>query len=188
MVNAIKDKFQSQNGFESPNFTVDANGRITAPVLNVQQILLNGENFVQYVPPDEGDGEGGGGDPNEPTITNSFETLAVTGGTLRVTYQGSPSLRVVNGVVKVSSIGLGTIDNVDIGYETPGQIQVYTIDMTNAPDSTASNINLNNANFNGDLNVVDQVVLNNDPTQATHATRKGYVDATATALAVAFGA
>lgn len=182
----INDKFQAQNGFESPNFSVDSTGRITAPVINVQQILLNGENFVQYVPPDEGDG-GGGGD-GEPAITNSFETLAVTGGTLRVSYQGSPALRVVNGVVRVTSIELGSIDNVDIGYETPGQIRAYTIDMTNAPDSSASNINLNNANINGDMNIVDNVVLQNDPTSSSHATRKSYVDATATALAVAFGA
>lgn len=181
----INDKFQSQNGFESPNFTVDATGRITAPVLNVQQILLNGENFVQYVPPEEGDG---GTDPNEPAITNSFETLAVTGGTFRVTYQGTPTLRVVNGVVIVDSIQTGSIDNMDIGYNTAGQVRAYTIDMTNAPDSSASNINLNNANINGDMNIVDQVVLQNNPVQSTHATRKSYVDATATALAVAFGA
>lgn len=186
MVNAIKDKFQSQNGFESPNFTVDETGRITAPVLNVQSILLNGTPFVAYVPPDEGDG--GGADPNEPAITNSFETLAVTGGTFRVSYEGTPTLRVVNGVVRVDSIETGSIDNMDIGYNTAGQIQVYTIDMTNAPDSTASNINLNGANLNGNVNVADQVVLSNDPTLSTHATRKGYVDATATALAVAFGA
>lgn len=183
----INDKFQSQNGFESPNFTVDATGRITAPVLNVQQILLNGENFVQYVPPEDTD-TGGGTDPNEPTITNSFETLAVTGGTLRVSYNGTPTLRVINGVVRVDSVETGTIDNVDIGYTTPGQIRAYTIDMTNAPDSSASDINLNNANINGDMNIVDNVVLQNNPTESTHATRKSYVDATATALAVAFGA
>ena len=184
----INDKFQSQNGFESPNFTVDATGRITAPVLNVQQILLNGENFVQYVPPEEGEGGGGGADPNEPVITNSFETLAVTGGTFRVSYQGTPTLRVVNGVVRVDSVETGSLDNIDIGYNTAGQIRTYAIDMTNAPDSTASEINLNGANLNGDVNIINQVVLNNEPTSPTHATRKGYVDATATALAVAFGA
>lgn len=184
----INDKFQSQNGFESPNFTVDNTGRITAPVLDVKQILLNGENFVQYVPPEDGDGGGGGTDPNEPAITNSFETLAVTGGTFRVSYQSTPTLRVVNGVVRVDSVETGSIDNMDIGYNTPGQVRAYTIDMTNAPDSSASNINLNNANINGDMNIVDQVVLQNNPVQSTHATRKSYVDATATALAVAFGA
>lgn len=183
----INDKFQAQNGFESPNFTVDVNGRITAPVIDVKQILLNGENFVQYVPPEEGEG-GGGTDPNEPAITNSFETLAVTGGTLRVSYQGTPTLRVVNGIVTIDSIETGRMDNIDIGYVTAGQVRAYTIDMTNAPDSSASNINLNNANINGDMNIVDNVVLTNDPTASSHATRKSYVDATATALAVAFGA
>ena len=60
--------------------------------------------------------------------------------------------------------------------------------MTNAPDSTSSTINLNGAVVNDDLNITDQIVLSNNPTLSTHATRKGYVDATATALAVAFGA
>ena len=60
--------------------------------------------------------------------------------------------------------------------------------MTNAPDSTASTINLNGAQVNGDLNMADNGVLDKDPSLTKHATRKGYVDATATALAVAFGA
>ena len=60
--------------------------------------------------------------------------------------------------------------------------------MTTAPDSTASQIDLNGATVNGDLNMTDNVVLPKDPSLTTHASRKGYVDATATALAVAFGA
>lgn len=179
----VNDKFQSQNGFESPNFTVDATGKITAPVLDVSQILLNGETFVQYTPPEDT----GGGDDG-PAITNSFESLAVTGGTLRVSYLGDQALTVTNGVIAINSLGTGSIDNVNIGYNTPGQVRTYSLDMVPAPDSTASEINLNDATFNGDLNVVDNVILTNNPTNSSHATRKSYVDATATALAVAFGA
>tara|TARA_B100001057_G_scaffold482783_1_gene558681 strand:- start:3510 stop:4067 length:558 start_codon:yes stop_codon:yes gene_type:complete len=185
MSTVINDKFQAQNGFESPNFTVDGTGKITAPTIDVQSILLNGTQFVQYVPPQDD-----GGDDTGTQVTNSFETLAVTGGVFKVNYQNSTSLSVVNGKVTISSTGAvpGTIDNVDIGYHTPGQIRTYGIDMVSAPDSTASTINLNNASIHGDLNVTDNVVLSNDPSLTTHATRKGYVDATATALAVAFGA
>ena len=181
----INDKFQAQNGFESPNFAVDTTGKVSATTIDVQSILLNGTPFVQYTPPEDDQG----GD-DEVAITNSFETLAVTGGTLRVSYLGNPALRVVNGVVKISSIGdeIGTIDNVDIGSNTAGQVTTYSLNMTNAPDSTASEINLNGASLNGDVNITNQVVLNNEPVSPTHATRKGYVDATATALAVAFGA
>lgn len=182
----INDKFQAQNGFESPNFTVDSTGKITAPVINVQSILLNGTPFVAYVPPEDA----GGGEDDGPVITNVFESLAVTGGTLRVSYLGNQAINIVNGVVKINSLGLlpGTIDHVDIGYNTPVQVQAYTIDMTTAPDSSASQINFNGAKLNGDLDIVDNVVLSRQPTESGHATSKGYVDATATALAVAFGA
>jgi len=183
----INDKFQAQNGFESPNFSVDSTGKITAPVINVQSILLNGTPFVAYVPPEE---VPGGGDDDGPVITNVFESLAVTGGTLRVSYLGQQAINVVNGVIKINSVGLlpGSIDHVDIGYIEPVQVKAYTIDMTTAPDSSASNINFNGAKLNGDLDIVDNVVLSRQPTQSGHATSKGYVDATATALAVAFGA
>ena len=53
----------------------------------------------------------------------------------------------------------GNIDNVDIGYNPTVQIRTYGIDMTNAPDSTASTINLNGAQVNGDSNMADNVVL-----------------------------
>ena len=53
----INDKLQAQNGFESPNFTVDNTGKITAPTIDVKNILLNGTTFVQYVPPEEDSGD-----------------------------------------------------------------------------------------------------------------------------------
>ena len=31
----INDKFQAQNGFESPKFSVDTNGKITTEILDV---------------------------------------------------------------------------------------------------------------------------------------------------------
>ncbi len=180
----INDKFQAQNGFESPNFTVDTSGKITAPVLDVQSILLNGQPFVAFVEPEDD------ADDTGTQVSNSFESLAVTGGVFKVNYLGNSTLAVINGRVVVNSYGAipGAFDNVDIGYNTPGQIKVYTIDMTTAPDSTASNINVNDANFNGDLQIIDNINLTNEPTRSEHATRKSYVDATATALAVAFGA
>ena len=184
MSTIINEKFQAQNGFESPNFTVDSTGKITAPTIDVQSILLNGTQFVQYVPPEDD-----GGDDTGTTVSNSFESLAVTGGVFKVTFQNSTVLSVVNGRLTINSQGIpGNIDNVDIGYNSPVQVRTYGIDMTNAPDSTASTINLNGATVNGDLNMTDNVVLPKDPSLTTHATRKGYVDATATALAVAFGA
>ena len=181
----INDKFQAQNGFESPNFTVDGSGKITAPTIDVKNILLNGTTFVQYVPPEDD-----GGDDTGTQVTNSFESLAVTGGIFKVNYLNSTSVSVVNGKVTINSLGSvpGNIDNVDIGYNTPVQIRAYGIDMTTAPDSSTSQINVAGATMNGDLTVSNNLLLQTDPTIGTHATNKGYVDSTATALAVAFGA
>ena len=137
MSTIINEKFQAQNGFESPNFTVDSTGKITAPTIDVQSILLNGTQFVQYVPPEDD-----GGDDTGTTVSNSFESLAVTGGVFKVTFQNSTVLSVVNGRLTINSQGIpGNIDNVDIGYNSPVQVRTYGIDMTNAPDSTASTIN-----------------------------------------------
>ena len=128
MSTIINEKFQAQNGFESPNFTVDSTGKITAPTIDVQSILLNGTQFVQYVPPEDD-----GGDDTGTTVSNSFESLAVTGGVFKVTYQNNTVLSVVNGRLTINSQGIpGNIDNVDIGYNSPVQIRTYGIDMTNA--------------------------------------------------------
>ena len=180
----INDKFQAQNGFESPNFAVDTTGKISAQTIDVQTILLNGSVFTQYTPPEDDTDDTG------VVVSNSFDSLAVTGGIFKVTYLSQSALTVIDGKVAINSLGgiPGTIDNVDIGYNTPGQVRAYSIDMATAPDSTASNINMNGASVNGDVNITDQVVLTNDPVLPAHATKKGYVDATATALAVAFGA
>ena len=56
----------------------------------------------------------------------------------------------MNGRLTINSSCIpGNIDNVDIDT-IPVQIRTYGIDMTNAPDSTASTINLNGAQVNGD--------------------------------------
>ena len=181
----INDKFQAQNGFESPKFSVDTAGKITTETLDVKTILLNGSPFVAYVPPEDQESDDTG-----TQVSNSFESLAVTGGIFKVNYLGNTAISVLNGQVTVNSIGVipGSIDNVEIGYNTPSQIKVHTIDMAANPDSTASTIDMNGASVKGDVNIANNVVLTNQPTVGTHATSKGYVDATATALAVAFGA
>ena len=181
----INDKFQAQNGFESPKFSVDTAGKITTETLDVKTILLNGSPFVAYVPPEDQESDDTG-----TQVSNSFESLAVTGGIFKVNYLGNTAISVLNGQVTVNSIGVipGSIDNVEIGYNTPSQIKVHTIDMAANPDSTSSTINMNGASVKGDVNIANNVVLTNQPTVGTHATSKGYVDATATALAVAFGA
>ena len=180
----INDKFQAQFGFESPKYTVDTAGKITAETLDVKSILLNGKSFVQAASEDQTSDDTG------TTVSNSFDSLAVNGGVFKVNDSANNTvLSVINSRIVINNIGIpGTIDNVDIGYHTPVQVKAYNIDMTTAPDSTASNLNVSGSNLNGDLTVIDNLLMQRDPTAGTHAARKGYVDATATALAVAFGA
>ncbi len=180
----VNDKFSSQNGFESPNFSVDSAGKISTPTIDVQTILLGGSPFVQYVPPEDD-----GGDDSGTQVSNTFTSLSVTG-TFKSVYQGNTSLSVVDGRIAINSSAAsapGTIDNVDIGFNHPGQIKAYGIDMTTAPDSTASNINADGASLNGDVSVTNNLLMQTDPTVGTHATNKKYVDKTAVAFAVAFG-
>ena len=74
MSTIINEKFQAQNGFESPNFTVDNTGKITAPTIDVQSILLNGTQFVQYVPPED-DGGDDTGKKDENVVDADFEEV-----------------------------------------------------------------------------------------------------------------
>ena len=84
----INDKFQAQNGFESPKFSVDTNGKITTEILDVKTILLNGSPFVAYVPPEDTEDDDTG-----TQVSNSFESLAVTGGIFKVNYLGNTTFR-----------------------------------------------------------------------------------------------
>ena len=67
MVAVVNSKaFKSEQGFESPKFTVDINGRLTSEILDVKQILLNGVPFVGETPDEEGGGD---------TSNKSFENI-----------------------------------------------------------------------------------------------------------------
>ena len=180
----INDRFQAQFGFESPKYTVDTAGKITAETLDVRTILLAGKSFVQAADDDQT------GDDTGTTVSNSFESLAVNGGVFKVNDTGNNTiLSVINSRIVINNKGIpGTIDNVDIGYHTPVQVKAYNIDMTTAPDISESNLNVSGSYLKGDLTVNDNLIMQKDPTVGTHAARKGYVDSTATALAVAFGA
>ena len=153
----INDKSPFQNGFESPSFPVDTNGKITTEILDVKQFLKWIPLLLMFLEDTEDDDTG-------TQVSNSFESLAVTGGIFKVNYLGNTTLSVVNGRVSIASHGAvpGAIDNVEIGYNTPSQIKVHTIDMATNPDSTASNYsNMNGASVKGDVNIADNVVLTN---------------------------
>ena len=82
----INDKFQAQFGFESPKYTVDTAGKITAETLDVKSILLNGKSFVQAAPDDQTSDDTG------TTVSNSFDSLAVNGGVFKVNDSGNNTI------------------------------------------------------------------------------------------------
>lgn len=188
---AVKQKrFTSEYGFESPNFDVNENGRITSRVLNVNQILLNGVPFVGQDPDEPVDpGEGDGGvDP-----TNPFDNITslTVNGQLRVNNTindiSTRVLAIQDGVVTINNASTGSIDNVDIGLENPGQARFYSIDLVSAPDSTAAILEADGATFRGNITFDGNLAITATPENASDITNKEYVDNTSIAFSVALG-
>ena len=175
--------FKSEQGFESPKFTVDVNGRLTSEILDVKQILLNGVPFVGQVDDDDDDDQGGG------DTTNPFENIAdlSVNNTFTVKQSNVVNARIASGVITLSSTNTGSIDNMDIGQTTPGQAKFYELDLVSAPDSTASVINADGATVNGTLSFTDGIAVATAPVNNSDVTNKGYVDSTAIALSIALG-
>lgn len=175
-------KFKSEQGFESPKFTVDINGRLTSEILNVKQILLNGVPFVGQV--DDDDGDDGGGD-----VVNPFENIAdlSVNTSFNVKQSNVSVLNVSGGIITVNSPTTGSIENMDIGQTTPGQAKFYELDIVASPDSTAAVLNADGATFNGGITFSSSPSVSVAPTINNHLTTKGYVDSQAIALSIALG-
>lgn len=178
-------KFTSEQGFASPNFDVTTTGRITSRILDVNQILLNGVPFVG-ADPDEPDT--GGGD-----ATNPFDNITslTVNGPLQVNNTvndiSTNVLTINNGAITISNTTTGSIENVDIGLQTPGQARFYSIDLISAPDSSAAILNADGATFNGNITIDGTLALTVAPVNATDITNKEYVDNTSIAFSVALG-
>jgi hypothetical protein len=188
---AVKQKkFRSEQGFESPNFEVGTNGRITTRVLDVNQILLNGVPFVGQDPDEPTDpGEGDGGtDP-----TNPFDNITslTVNGQLRVNNTidevSTRILTIQNGAVTLNNVETGSIENVNIGMSTPGQAKFYSIDLVSAPDSTAAILEADGATFSGNITFDGNLSITAAPVNGTDITNKDYVDSTSIAFSVALG-
>jgi len=172
-----KEKFKSEFGFESPSFAVTQTGAVTARTIDVETLLLNGRVFAQA-------------QSEELEIPNSFDKLNVNG-QFQVVVGGHNVLEVNEEAENliIRSTTKGSIDNVDIGLETPGQATFNSVNIRSAGDSTISNIEFDNTTASGNLTVENNLVMTaTKPTAKSHLTRKDYVDSKVTALAVAFGA
>lgn len=191
--------FESKSGFTSPGFLVNERGDIiTEGSLAISGQLSTTEEFtingIQII--DDTD--------SVPSLGQQIKNSALTRvGTLEfldiegdlVISQGStPYFRIVNGHVEMVSInGAGSIENMDIGLNEPGDANFKSVNI-GPGDSTGEltvqgNIGVTGAIVGGgDLSIAGDISVTLQPTDPDHVTRKDYVDARVSAFAIAFGA
>jgi len=194
----IKSPFRSELGFASPNFLVTESGNIVTSgniaidgdfttagdIKSEGSITIDGDvevngnlitpnNIVSNAIIVKGisivDSENNTFKINN-QITRSnlkklgvLEILEVFGDVSIKSEDSSEVLTIINGQVTINSQTTGSLDNINIGLTTPAEAVFTEIE-------------------------VDDVKINNTPTELFHATRKDYVDTTAAALAIALGA
>jgi hypothetical protein len=173
---------QTEEGFISPNLTIDPAGNITATSINVASISVDGEVlFGAGAPGDEG---GGGPITNlAPSIVNS--SLKTFGIVTSLTVAGNTTIS--NGLVQIISSPTGTINNVDIGGATPGNGTFVTLSATNGTITTLNSTTATLGTASATTVTSNTVVLTSAPTALNHATTKSYVDTQITALSIALG-
>lgn len=175
--------FESKSGFKSPGFLVDENGDLTVS----GNIDTTGSFKINGIPIIDPSDSIIGLDPviQRATGLKELGTLdyLIIDGDLTVAQGSTPYIQIVDGNISMfSSNGVGSIDNVDIGLLRPA-------------DGNFKSLNVGPADSQGELSVqgnltvsIGDVYISNVPTQASHATRKDYVDARVSAFAIAFGA
>ena len=220
--------FRSESGFKSPGFLVTPNGdllldgslqadNLTIDLLSASEILIQGISVFDF---------SDSGVSLSQSVTQSFltklgtlEFLDLQGNLDIRSIENDQVLKIQNGKVRLTSITLGSIDNVVIGQtvsadgyfknvealnltieEVVESQQVNTIILesetiiadiitTNTANIDTINADIVNTNLLSSTVIeTDTVSINLQPTEVNHATRKDYVDTTATALAIALGA
>ncbi len=211
----LTKRLQSEYGFETTGFVV-SNGLLRVASLETTQLSLGGENnsisIVNGVVTINSKA-GPSGSMNNVIIgsstpaSGSFTNLSVTT-TVNFTTSGG---------ITINPASVGAIDNIDIGLTIPGDAEfvdltvlnltatngnisnaiittanltTLTVTNTTATNLTATNLTATTQTTNNltATNItVDDIVINNQPSLPSHGTRRDYVDATATALAIALG-
>jgi hypothetical protein len=185
-------QFRSEFGFRSPEFLVDDSGNLTAGSLttanlNSTTISIAGAPIIESNRITE-------------NITNSsLETLGIlqsltVNGDVLLRKNNITRLSVVNGRVVVNSLTTGSMDNIDIGQNTPGKVNTYQLNVIDRNGvngefvADGANISFDAATITGTVTYVENISVNALPTSGLHLARKDYVDNSVIAFAVAFGA
>lgn len=186
-------KFQSSKGFETNNILISDTGDIEALSIDVDVIKLGGSTLFTA----------GSGSLSLPSnVTGSSLTSLGTLTSLTV----SGNVTVSNGLVQISSLTTGSIDNIEIGQTTPASA-VFT-DLTASGDIVLDSDNLGSidnmeigqttpavasftdvdlTNLQSSEITSNNVTINQLPTNIDHAVRKDYFDSRLSAFTIAFG-
>lgn len=172
----------SDFGFKSPGFLVSDTGSIVAASVNASSLLING-NIVLSA----------GGATLSPLVVNSsLETIGtLTGlsvnGNVNLRQGSAQRISIIDGRVRINSGLLGSIDNVDIGLNTPARVTATRLDVTSSINANNIAIAMNNSTVSGAVTFVNGITIP-APTAPGQAAPRSYVDNTVIALSVAFGA
>lgn len=174
--------FESKSGFRSPGFYVNEHGDLTV----TGNISTTGSFEINGIPIIDNSDSRIGLDPVIVRATGLSEigTLQYLNidGDLTVSQGSTPYITIVNGNVSLfSSNGVGSIDNVAIGLSKPAAGNFTSLNV--GPGDSLGELTVQ-----GELAVDGNIQITTNPTLASHATRKDYVDARISAFAIAFGA
>lgn len=196
--------FDSQFGFTSPNFSVDAQGNLTAKgitvldpnsdegsVITVDNIIIRGVQLMEGGDLSSTIAFGDNITQSSLTRLGTLEFLDIEGD-LTISQGSTAYFRIADGVVSINSVAAeGAMDNVSVGLQTPAAGNFTSLNV-GPGDSTGElsvqgNVTVT-TNITSPLITSDDITVNNIPTNPDHATRKDYVDTRITAFSIAFGA
>lgn len=211
---------KSDYGFESPGFVVSPtgnvtiNGELTVPnEISVQQIFVQGVPLLENL-------------DSTISLANEIKNSNLSGlgvleklevdGDVYIGIASTNFITIDNGTIVVTSQETGSLDNMNIGLNTPANadfldvnigttgnnkiLSVYgTVSVDGAASITTATITTgvvttltSNTGTISDLITdeiaADDITINNTPTELFHSTRKDYVDNRITAFSIAFGA
>ncbi len=195
--------FRSDSGFKSPGFLVTPTGdlildgslqasNLTIDSLSANEILIQGISVFDF----EDSAVSLSSSVTQSSLTRFgiIEFLELQGDVDFRNIDGDQVLRIQNGQVFLTSTELGSIDNVVIGENTPADgyfenVEALNLTVSETVDSNQVNAETVNTSVLTSTSIeADNVLINLQPTEINHATRKDYVDTTAAALAIALGA
>lgn len=211
---------KSDYGFESPGFIVSPTGNVTiSGELNIPNEISAQQVFVQGIPLLENV-------DSTVSLANEIKNSNLSGlgileklevdGDVYIGIASTNFITIDNGTIVVTSQETGSLDNMEIGLNTPAEAAFLDVTIGSGVDTKTLSV-YGTANIDGSASITtatittgtvttltsttgsiddlttqdvtaDDITINNTPTELFHSTRKDYVDNRITAFSIAFGA